>query len=186
MQSFNWFFDKDRYTVYKTFKHDSSVVYRMTTWTNLIAYTASWFTPTKVNVIFLKVQSNSLFPNAYDALSTAGLKLDPNSRNGLDDSVGKMAAQKAQFWNTVAGRDIKTFCAKNQDQLEIAVEEIGHLRIFYIVWEPDRGKQPRTGGFREFAAANFKAQLTHSEWEKALRGPIKWLGGQLIGLGSSD
>ncbi|KAL5614140.1 hypothetical protein FOVSG1_003203 [Fusarium oxysporum f. sp. vasinfectum] len=186
MESFNWFFDKDRYTVYKTFKHDSSVVYRMTTWTNLIAYTASWVTPTKVNVIFLKVQGNTSFTDAYDALSRAGLKLDPNSRNGLDGSVGAMVSQKVQLWNTVNGKYIKTFCTKNLDQVEIAVEEIGHLRIFYIVWEPERSREPRTAGFREFAASNFKAQLTHAEWEKALRGPIKWFGKHLLELGSDD
>jgi hypothetical protein len=116
MEKFNWFFDKDRYTIYKTFKHDSSVVYRMTTWTDLTAYVASWITPTKVNV------SNTTYAGAYDALRSAGLKLDASVRNGLDDNVIEMLGQRIQVWNTVAGSDIKKFCARNMNQVDLAVE----------------------------------------------------------------
>jgi hypothetical protein len=185
MDKFNWFFDKDRYTVYKTFKHDSSIVYRMTTWTNWIAYTASWLLPTKVNVVFLKVQSNTNFAAAYDALRSSGLTLDANARSGLDGNVKEMFGQKIQIWNTVAGGDIKSFCVRNMGQVYLAVEEVGHLRIFYAVWEPDVEKRPRTDGFQEFCAEKYQAQLTHAKWEKSLRGPVKWIAGKLLFGGDS-
>jgi hypothetical protein len=179
MDKFNWFFDKDRYTVYKTWHHDSSVVYRLTTWTNLIAYASSFVTPTKVNIIFLKVQESG-FSNAYEALRKSGLTLDANAKHGLDDNAITMGAQKIKMWNTTSGADIKEFCRKNQKQVSVAMEETGHMRIFYIVWEPEVAKEPRVEGFKEFCTEHFKAQLTFKEWNEGLKKPVKWLAGALV------
>lgn len=122
----------------------------------MLAHTASWLTPTKVNVIFLKVQTSATFPDAYDAISEADLALDESTKNGLDGNVAQVAARKLKLWDTISGGDIK-------DQISLDVEEVGHLRMFYIVWEPDRTKKPRTDGFRELTAANFKAQVAGSQ-----------------------
>ncbi|KID86700.1 hypothetical protein MGU_06172 [Metarhizium guizhouense ARSEF 977] len=180
MDKFNWFFDFDRYIIYKTWCYDSSVVYRMTTWTNEPAYICGWVSDVKTNIIFLKVQSNSHYSSAYNALRKAGLELDANARNGLEDSFGQMATQKMRFWNAVKGKDIKRFCASHCDQMEISVEELGHNRIFYIIWEPDKNKQPRIRGFKEFAHSRFELQITHAEIEKKLRTPVKWVAAKLF------
>lgn len=86
----------------------------------MIAYAASWILPTKVSVIFLKVQT-STFPLAYDKLENSGLKLDAGDRMGVDDNAATMAARKAAVWKTVAGKDIKAFCRRNIDQVEVAM-----------------------------------------------------------------
>ena len=186
MEKFNWLFDTDRFTLYKTWTYKSSVVYRFTTWTNVTAYVSSWILPTKINVIFFKVQKPS-FSTAYDALKSSGLELDADARTGLSNTPAGMLGQKVAFWETTAGSDIKAFCRKNLDQITIAMEEIGHLRIFLIVWEPQKGKPPVLEGLKEFATENLKAQITHAEWEKAVRAPFKAIGkaALLAGLGSS-
>lgn len=61
MSTFNWMFDKNRFTVYKTWRYDSSVVYRLTTWTNTAAYLGNLLRlGIKMNVIFLKVSETRL------------------------------------------------------------------------------------------------------------------------------
>lgn len=172
MDKFTWFFPADRFTLYKTWKHNSSVIYRLTTWTNWAAYGLSWFTPTKVNVLFFKIQTQN-YIDAFDMLKAEGLELDASARTGLDDSVGSMVLQKGALWKTTPGGKIREFCKSNISQISVAMEEIGHLRIFLIVWEPDSSKNPTLDGFKEFAVEHFKAQLTHAEWEKALRAPFK-------------
>lgn len=173
MDKFNWLFSTDRFTLYKTWHHNSSTVYRFTTWTNVTAYLSSWLLPTKTNIIFLKVQNKPTFAGAYDALKSAGLELDPDARTGLSNSPAGMLGQKLAVWQTTAGADIKAFCRAHLDQVSIAMEEIGHMRVFLIAWEPDKSKEASLDGLREFATENFKAQLTHAEWEVALRAPFK-------------
>lgn len=113
MSTFKWMFDKDRLTVYKTWRRDSSVAYRLTTWTNTMAHLGNLLRlGVKTNVIFLKVQKPGFIP-AYDALKRAGLKLDPATRDGLSNTVGSMAVQKAAFWQTTSGNDIMGFCRRN-------------------------------------------------------------------------
>ncbi|KAG9251966.1 uncharacterized protein F5Z01DRAFT_691544 [Emericellopsis atlantica] len=172
MDKFNWLFGVDRFTLYKTWTHQSSVVYRFTTWTNMTAYLSSYILPTKENVIFLRVQKPS-FSSSYDALKAAGLELDPDARTGLANTLAGMLGQKLAFWETTAGSDIKTFCRDHLDHIAIAMEEIGHLRLFLIVWEPDHEKKATLEGLKEFAIENFKAQLTQAEWEQAMRASFK-------------
>ena len=187
MDKFNWLFGTDRFTLYKSWNHQSSTVYRFTTWTNVTAYLSSWILPTKTNIIFLKVQKPT-FSGAYDALKKAGLELDSDARSGLSNTPVGMLGQKIAFWQTTSGADIKAFCRRNLGQVSIAMEEIGHLRVFLTVWEPDKGKEHSLDGLKEFATENFKAQLTHAEWEKALRAPFKAIAktALLAGLGSPD
>lgn len=186
MDKFNWLFDVDRFTLYKTWTQKSSVVYRFTTWTNLTAYLSSWISPAKINVIFLRVQKPS-FTSSYDALKSAGLELDPDARTGLSNTPAGMVGQKIAMWQTTAGSDIKSFCRNNSEHIAIAMEEIGHLRVFLIEWEPDLEKKPTLEGLKEFAVDNFKAQLTHAEWEQAMRAPFKAVGKAILlaGLGGS-
>jgi hypothetical protein len=97
MSTFNWMFDKDRFTVYKAWRHDSSVVYRLTTWINTTAYLGNLLRlGVKTKATFLNVQKTG-FISAYDALERAGLEPDPAARDGLSNSVGSMAVQKAAF-----------------------------------------------------------------------------------------
>jgi hypothetical protein len=80
--TFNWMFDKDRFTVYKTWRHDSSIVYCLTAWTNTAAYLGNLLRlGVKTNVILLKAQKPG-FVSAYDVLKRAGLALDPAARTG--------------------------------------------------------------------------------------------------------
>jgi hypothetical protein len=63
----------------------------------------------------------------------------------------------------MSGGKVRDFCRNNINRIRIAVEEIGHLRIFLIVREPNLSKNPILNGLKEFAVENFKAQLTHLE-----------------------
>jgi len=114
----------------------------------------------KTNVIFLKVQKPG-FVSAYDALERAGLELDPAARDGLSNTVGSMPVQKAAFWQTTSGNDIMRFCRRNAKNLEVGMQEVGHMRIFTIIWSPDGGKI-RKENMDEFIEENFRLQLTHA------------------------
>jgi hypothetical protein len=174
MEKLNWTFPIDRFVLYKTWNHDSSVVYRFTTWTNAIAYPSSFVTPAKSSIIFLKVQE-STYAKAYSKLKGAGLEIDRAAEKGISDNVGTMVGQKIAFWKTTGGKSIKTFLRANIDRIEIVVEEIGPYRIFLIVWEPDKG-EPRLQGLKEFSLEHFKAQLTLAQWTEALQKPFKAIG----------
>ncbi|CAA7269329.1 unnamed protein product [Cyclocybe aegerita] len=175
MNSFNWMFDKDRFTLYKTWKHDSSVVYRMTTWTNTTAYFASFILPVKTNIIFLKVQEPT-FEAAYDTLKNAGVELDPAARAGFDNSIGRMAVQKVAFWQTVSGKGIMEFCRRNAKNVEVGIQEVGNQRIFTIVWAP-KGERVRKEDMDAFIGDNFRLQLTHAKLglEKKALDAIVWI-----------
>ncbi|CAA7269325.1 unnamed protein product [Cyclocybe aegerita] len=131
MSSFNRMFDKDRFTLYKMWNHDSSIVYRVTTWISATTYCTSFVLLVKINKIFLKIREPTL-EAACDAHKNTEVELDPAARAGFDNSIKRKAIQKAAFWQAVSGKDTREFCRKAEN-LEVGVQEVGNRRIFTIV-----------------------------------------------------
>ncbi|KAL5692949.1 hypothetical protein EMGR_005498 [Emarellia grisea] len=122
----------DRFIVYKTWKHDDSVIYHLATWTNITAYFTNLLFPScKVTVIFLKVQLPE-YPDAFNALGDEGVELSDNVKYGLDDDIGTELKQKIEMWNSVSSADIKQFCDKHIDQVEVGIQEAGYFRIHQV------------------------------------------------------
>jgi len=166
-------FASDNFTLYKTWLHDRSVIYRFTTWTNV----TSWLGNTlgfnvKTSVIFLKVQ-DTYMAAAYDALKREGIVLDPTVReNGLNDSLGTMAVQKAKLiFGTTSGKDILAMCKKHVTTGKVSVEvrEEGYIRLYTIVFSPN-GTKLRGRDMKDFVDKNFAMQIGHgrNHPEKAL------------------
>ncbi|KAK0717336.1 hypothetical protein B0T26DRAFT_596103, partial [Lasiosphaeria miniovina] len=169
----------DRFIVYKTYSHDNSTIYRLTTWTNVSAWALGWVLPIKITVIFLKVQQPTP-AGAYDRLKQAGLTLPAGSRGGLADDADTVVEQWAKPWNSVSSGDITAFCDANMDQIKVGVQETGYLRIVTIVWAPDdKGGDapPRMRGMAEFIKDRFRVQKDAAKWESVARVPIKWIVG---------
>lgn len=141
----------DRFIVYKTWKHDDSVIYHLATWTNITAYFTNLLFPScKVTVIFLKVQLPE-YPDAFNALGDEGVELSDNVKYGLDDDIGTELKQKIEMWNSVSSADIKQFCDKHIDQVEVGIQEAGYFRIVTVVWEPEKGSLPRIAGMHKLS-----------------------------------
>ncbi|KAK6823118.1 hypothetical protein RU639_005971 [Aspergillus parasiticus] len=176
MDKFTPTFDCDRFTVYRTWKCQGSVIYQMTTWTDAAAYGLSWISPTKLNVVFLKVQLPT-FHESYDKLAASGVELNPDTRNGLSHDLGTMLSQRIAPWETISGRAIKDLCREHPNDIIIAAPEVvGHLRIFSIVWAPQENDRPRLQGMRDFVQENFAWQLRESKIESVIRAPVQWVG----------
>ncbi|KAL3447806.1 hypothetical protein BJX65DRAFT_276742 [Aspergillus insuetus] len=176
MDNFTPTFGCDRFIVYRTWIYESSIIYQMTTWTDITAYGLSWFSPTKLNVIFLKVQLPS-FQEAYDKLSTSGVELDPDIRNGLNHDLETIISQKIAMWKTIPGDSIKSLCrAYSSDIIVAPPEVVGHLRIFTIIWAPQDNDRPTLEGMPGFIHENFAWQLWESKAESVARKPIQWFG----------
>ncbi|KAB8205564.1 hypothetical protein BDV34DRAFT_225229 [Aspergillus parasiticus] len=176
MDNFTPTFGYDRFIVYKTWSYDVSIIYQMTTWTDITAYGLSWFSQAKLNVLFLKVQLPT-FQEAYDRLSTSGVELDPDIRSGLNHDIETMISQKVCLWKAVSGDSIKSFCRANSRDIIVSPPEVvGHLRIFTIVWAPQSNDRPKLEGMRAFIQENFAWQLWESQVESVIRKPIQWFG----------
>lgn len=182
---FNWFFKHDRYAVMKTFREDDSIIYRLSTIGAETSWVTNWLVPAcKANFIFFKVQLPT-YRKAYDALEAEGVNLDPDCRDGLKNTISGMTGQYLDVIEHTQGSQIKRFCEKHEDDVAIAKEEIGHMRIFLITWAPQAKDRPNnklrlTWGkdgnknMKRFMGQEFKGQLTVAEWESYLRKPIKW------------
>jgi hypothetical protein len=164
----------DRFIVYKTWKHDDSVIYHLATWTNITAYFTNLLFPScKVTVIFLKVQLPE-YPDAFNALGDEGVELSDNVKYGLDDDIGTELKQKIEMWNSVSSADIKQFCDKHIDQVEVGIQEAGYFRIVTVVWEPEKGSLPRIAGMHKFIENNW-IWKKESEAEEVLRMPFRFI-----------
>ena len=141
MSTFNCMFDKDRFTVYKTWGHNPSVVYRLTTWTN----TMPW------QLLAAGCQDECYFLESPEARIRFRLRRPqartPRAPAGSTRWVIQYcrvhAVQKAALWQTTSGDDIVHFCRRNAKNLEVGVQEVGHQRIFMIIWAPHGGKLGR-------------------------------------------
>lgn len=185
MDSLNLLFTLDRFCAMKTWRHDDSIVYRFNTIGAETSWAMNWvFPPCKANNIFLKVQNSPSFESAYDQLATAGLDIDPDARKGLSNTLLGMLGQRIAIWESNSGESFKDFFRRNLNDIRIGMQEVGHMRIFIIVWSP-RGASAeavRSDDMNAFIREHFRAQLTQADWESYLRTPVKWIAKQSIKL----
>ncbi|ERF68601.1 hypothetical protein EPUS_07162 [Endocarpon pusillum Z07020] len=115
----NWVFPADRFAVMKTFREDDSVFYCMSSIGTEAARATNYLIPDcKANYIFLKVQIPS-YDAAYDILEKKGVKLDPDCRNGLRNSLLGMTGQYLDIFEHTQGSQIKRLIERNEEELRL-------------------------------------------------------------------
>lgn len=168
----NVVFPIDRFYLVKTWKHDNACVYRFATSTGELAITTNLLVnDCKANTIFLKVQSPS-YPDCYDLLKKEGINLPSEAKHGLPNTILSMAEQQLTPLNCVMGKKFTNLYNKYAGHIERSKMESGCLRIFTIVWAPNR-EAVRTSDMRAFIDANYANQIWLSKVDKAAKAPVR-------------
>lgn len=93
-----------------------------------------------------------------------------------------MTGQFLDVIEQTPGNHIKTFCENHKDDVAVAKEEIGHMRIFLVASAPPTKDQLNNKlwfiwgedgikNIKSFIQQEFKAQLTLAEWHSYLHKP---------------
>jgi hypothetical protein len=172
VMNLNVVFPIDRFYLVKTWKHDNSCVYRFATATGELAVTTNLLAnDCKANTIFLKVQNPS-YPECYDLLKKEGITLPSEARYGLPNTISSMMKQQFTPLNCVVGQKFTNLYNKYAGHIERSKMESGCLRIFTIVWAPNR-EPVRTRDMRGFIDANYANQIWLSKVDKAAKTPVR-------------
>jgi hypothetical protein len=162
----------------KSWKHDSSVVYKFESLTGELGVAMNWILPAwKCSVIFLKVQIGS-FPDAHEAVRQSGLPIWRDAKNGVPTDFKAAIEKTFEPETALEGRDIMNWVEKNKKNIEILCMEIGCLRIYTIVFAP-KGDAIRIKDMKDFISENYKLQVGAAKVDNVVKTPIKLLWGAL-------